>query len=375
MLRSSSWLGLFGALLVAGGAAAAERADRIPRYEHIFVIIAENHGYRQIIGSGQAPNLDRLAKRYGLATHFYGEVHPSKANYIATIAGDTFGIHDDDAWYCTAGSTDANCGSAGSITPYVDHTLTAKSLVEQLAERNLTWKGYFESLPAAGSKVIYYPDAQNPLAGQPDQLYGAKHNAFIQFKTVQDDPALARKLVGFDQLYADLASGKLPNYAHIIPNQCNEMHGLNGPSVPDDCRYSNDKGRIARGDKMIGQLVAKITASPIWTARGNTAIIVTWDEDEGSAAHPTPGLQGCCGSDPKSPANFGGGHIPTLVITNHGPRHVTDPTPYNHYSLLRTTEAAFGIGEYLGHAGDTAAGVRPMARLFQTRARRRAKRR
>jgi phospholipase C len=373
VLRISSWLGLIGALLIAGGAAAAERAHRTPRYEHILVIIAENHGYRQIIGSGQAPNLNRLAKRYGLATHFYGEVHPSKANYVAMIAGDTFGIHDDDAWYCTAGSTDANCSKAGEITPYVDHTVTAKSLLEQLAERKLTWKGYFESIPAAGSKAIYYPDAQNSLAGQPDQLYGAKHNAFIQFKTVQDDPALGRKLVGFDQLFADLASGEVPSYAHIVPDQCNEMHGLDGPNVPDDCLFKNDKSRIARGDNAIGRLVAKIMASPIWTARGNTAIVVTWDEDEGDAKHPTPGRQGCCGSDPKSPANFGGGHIPTLIITNHGPRHLADPTPYNHYSLLRTTEAAFGIDEYLGHAGDTAAGVRPMARLFQTRERRRAR--
>jgi phospholipase C len=375
MARNASRLGLLGALLIAGcaaSAAAAERKNTLPRYEHILVIIAENHGYRQIIGSRQAPNINGLAKRYGLATHFYGEVHPSKANYIAMIGGDTFGIHDDDAWYCTAGSSDSHCYEASRITPYVDHTVTAKSLADQLAEHNLTWRGYYESIPAAGSKAIYYPDPQNPVAGQPHELYAAKHNAFINFKTVQDDPALARKLVGFEELFADLASGQVPNYAHIVPNQCNEMHGRDGPDVPGDCLFSNDKGRIARGDKMIGGLVAKITASPIWSARGNTAIVITWDEDEGGATHPTPGPQGCCGYDRKSPANFGGGHIATLVITNHGPRHVVDQTPYNHYSLLRTTEAAFGIDEYLGHANDAAAGVTTMTRLFQTRTRRRA---
>jgi phospholipase C len=361
-VRISCWLGLVAALLVAGEAAAAKR---IPPYEHVFVIVAENHGYRQIIGSKQAPNLNRLAKRYGLATRFYGEVHPSKANYIAMIGGDTFGIHDDDAYTCTAGSTDAvNCPKAQEITPYVDHTVTAKSLADQLAEHNLTWKGYFEDIPAAGSKAIFHPDAQK-------QLYAAKHNAFIQFKAVQDDPALARKLVGFDQLDADLASGEMPNYAHIIPNQCNEMHGLPKPVALENCEYENVEGRIARGDKMIGRLVAKITASPIWKARGNTAIVVTWDEDETLPGHPTPGRQGCCGYEPKSAANFGGGHIPTLVITNHGPRHVTDPTLYNHYSLLRTTEDAFGIDEHLAHAGDP--GVRPMTRLFQTPAKPRAK--
>ena len=64
------------------------------------------------------------------------------------------------------------------------------------------------------------------------------------------------------------------------------------------------------------------------------------------------GTQGCCGFDPKGLSNFGGGHIATIVITNHGARGVVDPTPYNHYSLLRTTEDALGISEYLNEAGD-----------------------
>jgi len=52
------------------------------------------------------------------------------------------------------------------------------------------------------------------------------------------------------------------------------------------------------------------------------------------------------------------------VITNHGPRGLSDPTPYSHYSLLRTIEDAFGISEHLGHAASTSEGVRPMAPLF-----------
>ena len=54
-----------------------------------------------------------------------------------------------------------------------------------------------------------------------------------------------------------------------------------------------------------------------------------------------------------------------MVITNHGPRGVRDDTPYNHYSLLRTIEDAFGIDQHLGHAGDTDKGVTPMVKLFQ----------
>ena len=340
-----------------------DHANEIPRYDHILVIIAENHGYAQIIGNPKAPNLNRLAKTYGSATQFYGEVHPSKANYIAMLGGDTFGIHDDDAYFCRAGSTERDCDYADKIDPYVDHTVTERSLAEQLEEHHLGWKGYYESIPAPGAKAVYYPDDRHPVAGQPTELYAVKHNGFMQFRAVQNDPALARKIVGFDQLFRDLARGQVPSYAHIVPNQCNEMHGRDGRHVPKDCRYDNDAGRIARADRFIGTLVDKIQASPIWSAPGNTAIVITWDEDDDPPEK--TGTQGCCGYDPDSPANFGGGHIPTIVITNHGPRGVADDTPYNHYSLLRTTEDALCIGEYLGHAGDTAAGVKSMVKLFK----------
>jgi hypothetical protein len=338
-------------------------ADGVPHYDHILIIIAENHAYKQIIDSPNAPNLNRLAKAYGSATSFYGEVHPSEANYVAMLGGDTFGIHDDDAWYCKPGKRDRYCSSAKTNKPYRNHTVTARGLVDQLTEHNLTWKGYFESIPKAGSKIVYSPDAKNAVPSQPEQLYASKHNGFLNFKTVQNDPDLASKLVGFDQLVQDLAIGRVPNYAHIVPNQCNEMHGLEGHDVPNDCKFENDDGRIDRGDKIIDDLVTKIMASPIWSAQANAAIVITWDEDD-NPKHKV-GTQGCCGFDPKSKANFGGGHIPTLVITNHGPRGLVDDTPYNHYSLLRTTEELFGISEYLGHANGTASGVKPMTPLFQ----------
>jgi phosphatidylinositol-3-phosphatase len=87
----------------------------------------------------------------------------------------------------------------------------------------------------------------------------------------------------------------------------------------------------------------------LWKSTKNNAIVITWDEDDGS-----PKLtQGFYGFDPKSLDNFGGGKIATIVITNHGARGLVDPTLYNHYSLLRTTEEAFGISEYLNFADRT----------------------
>jgi arylsulfatase A-like enzyme len=112
---------------------------------------------------------------------------------------------------------------------------------------------------------------------------------------------------------------------------------------------------------VVAQLVAAIQRSLVWTGPSNAAVVITWDEG-GSAPPGRP--QGCCGFDKDSVANFGGGHIPTIVITNHGPRGRVDDTPYNHYSLLGTTEEALGIDEFLGHANDQALGVKAMTPLF-----------
>ena len=347
---------------------AAWAADRppMPRYDHIFVIVAENKGFDQLMGHPDwTPNLHRLSSRYGAATQFYAETHPSEPNYIAMVGGDTFGIRDDDAYYCKPGVKDEFCPSSRR-PDYADHNIHARSLADQLSEHHLTWKAYLEDLPAPGSLMPRWPNPESPAEGKPDALYAAKHNGFVNFASVNGAPEETRRqvFVDFHQLDADLASGAMPNYVHIVPNQCNDMHGMgNGKNVPPDCNErGNPVGLIKRGDAMIGMLVDKIMASPVWRAPGNSAIVVTFDENDGGERDAS--VQGCCGYDPASKANYGGGRIPTLVITNHGQGSVSDPTPYNHYSLLRTTEVAFGITEYLGHAAEEDKGVTAMSPLF-----------
>lgn len=334
------------------------------RYDHIFVIIDENKGYNQLMGNPEwTPVIHRLATQYGLASDFYAEAHSSEGNYIAMLGGDTFGIHDDDAFYCRAGLKDADCANSRNAG-YANHDLTARSLMDQLSARGLTWKAYLENLPAPGSLVTRWPTPDHPVPGVPNELYAAKHNAFVNFRSVNSAPLpeRAKHLVSFAQLGRDLAVNTLPNYAQIIPNQCNDMHGLSGPGIPADCRGTDDPALIRRGDAEIGLIVGAIMHSKAWSGPSNTAIVITFDETSKSESY--FGAQGCCGYDPHSVANFGGGHIMTIVVTNHGPRHVVDPTPYNHYSLLRTAEAAFGMNEYLGQAANSGEGVLAMSPLF-----------
>jgi hypothetical protein len=358
MKRQFFALAAAAAVLAGAPAAVTKPADGegVPRYQHIVVIVEENKDYDQILDPAQAPQIAGLAAQYGNATRFYAEVHPSEANYVALLGGDTFGIHDDDAYYCKAGSTQPFCGGAAA-DGYADHTVRAPHLGDQLAKAGLSWKGYYESLPKPGAGDVVAGESGSE-ATRKTAFYASKHSGFMNFADVQADPRRAERIVGFDQLDHDLTADTLPAFALVVPNQCNDMHGLHGPGIPKDCDGGDKAALIKRGDAFAGALVRRIQASPAWSGPENMAIVLTFDEGGGRSR------EGCCGVTPDGASNFGGGHIPTIVITNHGPKGLRDDTPYSHYSLLRTIEDAFRLDGHLGHAADSDKGVVPMARLF-----------
>ena len=354
-----TFLGPALAALLCGCASLASAApagqEGVPRYTHVFVIIDENKDYAQILDPAAAPHIAKLAADYGNAVRFFAEVHPSEGNYVALLGGDTFGIHDDDAYYCRPGSTEPFCDGA-KAADYTDHTVHGPHLGDQLVAAGLSWKGYYESLPEPGSGAVTASDPAYDNGTRKTALYASKHSGFMNFAGVQDDPHRRERIVGFDQFERDLAAGTAPALALVVPNQCNDMHGLHGDGVPEDCEGDNKAGLIRRGDLALARLVEEIQRSSVWNSADNVAIVFTFDEGAGKTR------EGCCGVTPNASSNFGGGHIPTLVIANHGPRGVVDETNYSHYALLRTLEDAFGLKDHLGHAAD--ADVVPMRKLF-----------
>jgi phosphatidylinositol-3-phosphatase len=345
-------LGLIIVLILTVIDAAGSPNDRgVPRYNHIFVIIEENKSSK-MIGSADAPFLSSLARTYGFASNSYAVTHPSEPNYVAIVGGNTFGILDDDAYYCTHGDKRPYCNSSW-LPFYANHTIDGPNIGTQLHAAGLSWKEYLESLPAPGSLAVVAPDPKDPSG---PLVYAAKHSGFINFADVQSSPQRPVELIGFEQLNLDLAANRLPNLAVIIPNLCNDMHGVD-ENAPPDCQDDNVSGLIQRGDTHAKTLVEAIMATKTWKSGDRDAIVITFDEDDHH------GREGCCGVNPIDPANAGGGRIPTIVVTNHGPRAVVDPTPYSHYSLLRTIEDAFGITNYLGRAN--AQDVVPMVKLFK----------
>jgi phospholipase C len=329
------------------GAGSARNVNvAIPHYQHIVEIVMENTSYDTIIGNPNAPHLNALASKYGLATDYFGVTHPSEPNYVANIGGSFFGIQDDNQFYCTPAmsGTDPHC--AGTT---VNHTVDAPNIATQLSSAGMTWKGYFQSLPPIPPSGVIKtgPNANGPYTfkwpSSSVALYASKHNPFVNFTGTQD--ALAN-MVSDTQLATDLVDNNLANFSLIVPDQCHDMHGTGG--------CSDTSSLIKAGDSYVGDTVHQIVTSKPWK-HGRNAIVITWDEDDFSDEG-QPGT-GCCGADP------GGGHVATIVITSKTARPITDNTPYNHYSLLRSMEDAFGL-PCVAHACDSSVGVVPMTPLF-----------
>jgi len=363
---------------------AQERDRSVPRIDHAFVILMENHYYGQIIGNANAPFINGYAASANLAKNYWAVGHPSLTNYLEVVGGSNFGVINDDSpdWHNTSClsnielGTPADESAATNICPIAGHGLDAAtpavdttnegtptepvyndpiapaqtvgmSIGDQLVTAGLSWKSYQENLPPYGADGVnnsdgLISDLTQAEPGMP-KLYAVKHNPFVYFASVQSgtNPENSLKnVVGFDALFADLASGNLPNLAFIVPNQCHDQHGRGSSEVGTGC--SVDQNDIAQGDAALHTLITAIKASKEWNV-GHDAIVIVWDENDYSSLP---------------------NQVVTIVDTSYARTGFSSSVKYNHFSLLKTLEAGFGL-HYLNHAADR--NVRLMSDLFGNR--------
>jgi acid phosphatase len=207
-------------------------------------------------------------------------------------------------------------GRTGRIRSDCVHcTISGPTLIDQLEARHISWAAYLQGLPRPCSAVARsgaYTEAVDP---------------FMHAARVRDHPSRCDRVLPFQRFHADLAAGRLPTVVFLMPDLRHEMH-------------SGSK-RVA--DAWLRRLVGELHASPVW--RQDTRLVVTFDE---SNRHD---MRFCCDG------LAAGGRIATIVAGPRIPKG-RDPTPYSHYSLLRSTEATFGL-PFLGHAGGPAARTIP----------------
>src|SRR4051794_29267228 len=172
---------------------------QVPVAGHVAIVVEENHSYAGVIGNPNMPYLNSLASRYGLATNYYANTHPSIGNYFLLTTGQIV-------------TNDSNFTG----------TVAADNLVRQMVAGGKTWKAYAESLASVG------------WTGGDQYPYVKRHNPFAYLTDVVNSPAQANNLVPFSQFAGDLANNQLPNFSYILPNQLNNGHDCpSGSSCTD----------------------------------------------------------------------------------------------------------------------------------------------
>jgi hypothetical protein len=194
----------------------------------------ENKSYSQIIGSANAPYINRLARECGLAANFSAETSPSLPNYIAMTSGSTQGITDDG--------------------PPSVHRLTVPSIFSQTGNQ---WRGLAESMPSN----CFQTDSG---------LYAVRHNPAAYYGNIsgacsKQDLPLTRTV----RLDA--------RFTFVAPNLCNDMHAC--PTTGDD-----EIAQTRLGDKWLAGWLPGVLSSRNYVSR-STAIFVTWDESAGAGEH------------------------------------------------------------------------------------------
>ncbi|MEV6795785.1 alkaline phosphatase family protein [Streptomyces sp. NPDC051320] len=220
----------FGLWAGLGSASTAHAAGAVPTPDHVIVVVFENHGYDQVIGSSNAPYINSLKSGGANLTDSHGETHPSQPNYFALFSGSTQGITDDSC--------------------YTPGFSSAPNLASELTAAGKSWASYNESLPSQGSTVC--------SSGK----YAQKHNPWFGFSNVPTSSAHT-----FGQFPTDYS--KLPQVSFVTPNLCSDMH---------DCS-------VRTGDTWLKN---NLSAYATWAKTHHSLLVVTFDEDNGLSSNKIP---------------------------------------------------------------------------------------
>lgn len=186
-------------------------------------------------------------------------------------------------------------GSTHGVDDNDDHEIDAPSLFDQVEASGRTWRVFAENVPPGCFRGHEARDGRDGPG-----TYARWHEPAISFASIANDPARCANitdLTAFDPAAAD--------FSLIIPNLCHDMH-----DCPD-----------AVGDAWLGQLVPRIIDSPAW--RDGGILFITFDEGDKSDRGP--------------------GRVPLVVASPLVAPGFRSTVPHDHYALLRTIEAAWGL--------------------------------
>ncbi len=291
----SIWL--FFAFSLSKSVVAQSGKHSLPKPDHIIIVMLENHGFDQIIGSANAPFINSLAKKGLLFTDYHGVTHPSQPNYLALFSGSTQGVSGDKCLQ--------------KVTPY-----TTANLGAAMIRAGHTFKGYAQTMPSIGFMQCYYK--MSDVTGA--YLYGRKHCPWVNWIGNGKNNFPASVSLPMTYFPSDYTS--LPTLAFVIPDMDHDMHNIG---------KQGDAAAIRRGDEWLKENISKYAD---WAMKHNSLLIITYDEDNMTSKN----------------------HIPTIFagpMVKPGENNIT----VNHYDLLRTIEAMYKLSPSGKNDGSVIEGI------------------
>ena len=234
---------------------------------------------------------------------------------------------------------------------------SVKTVADQLEAKRLSWKGYMEDMgddPVRdGGTTCAHPAIGAPDRTQratPTDQYATRHNPFVYFHSIIDRAALrgARRPAEAPARRPE-APRRRRTSSFITPDLCHDGHdatcadggpgGLPRPtrSCAPGCRASPRSPAYQRDGLLVDRL-----------RRGGERLDACCGAAARAATRPAPGGAVRPGR--------GGGRTGAVLLSPFIRPGTTTTQPYNHYSLLRSIEDAFGLA-HLGYAA--APGLRP----------------
>jgi len=334
--------------------ATAATASPASRIGHVFVIVLENKSESGTFGSNSpAPYLSKTLPTLGaFVPNYYGIGHLSNPNYLAMISGQAPNVLTQTdcqvyAEFQGTGTLAAFNGQAlgqGCVFPK-----SVPTVANQLSSRGLLWKGYMEDMGNdAGREAA---TCGHPKLNSQDHTqtatstdsYATRHDPFVYFHSIIDSPSCDANVVSLTPFAQDLKSvATTPNLSFIVPSLCHDGH--------DSPCANGEAGGLVSADAFLSRIVPEILQSQAFQQDG--LLIITFDESDGATADST----GCCGEHVglntvlPGLTGTGGGKVGAVLLSPFITPGTVSTESYNHYSLLRSIEDAFGLS-YIGFAG------------------------
>ena len=133
-----------------------------------------------------------------------------------------------------------------------------------------------------------------------------------------EDPAQRRKLVPLSQLTQDLASGSLPDYGFLVPNNIHNLH-----SCPTHGLSCTEEEQMRLADAWLRDTIGPLLENKSFQ-KGGLLLILFDEAEEGDKTH-------------------GGGRIAVILAGSQVKPGYRSKTFYQHQSALRLTCSALRL--------------------------------